>query len=256
MPRIRGSTGATGSGGAGTSDHGLLTGLADDDHTQYHNNARGDLRYTPIAERVTNGNTHDHSGGDGAQIDHGGLAGTGDDDHAQYHNDTRGDARYYRENEHINSSAGVGDAGKPIVLDAAGHVDATMLNDGDIDHGSIGGLTDDDHTQYMPSDGTIRDETGCHLMKYSDTGIDNTLDTIVANGANDVTAILSYDITISESAGGTGHTSGNLTPGNNAAVYNDGVDTLTLSVAADGSVTIQRTAGAATFSVFIDMRWI
>lgn len=28
-----------------TADHGALTGLADDDHTQYHNDARGDARY-------------------------------------------------------------------------------------------------------------------------------------------------------------------------------------------------------------------
>lgn len=33
------------SGGGGVTDHGLLTGLADDDHTQYHNDARGDARY-------------------------------------------------------------------------------------------------------------------------------------------------------------------------------------------------------------------
>jgi hypothetical protein len=33
----------------GVTDHGALTGLADDDHPQYHNDARGDLRYTPIA---------------------------------------------------------------------------------------------------------------------------------------------------------------------------------------------------------------
>lgn len=30
------------------SSHGALDGLADDDHPQYHNNARGDLRYEPI----------------------------------------------------------------------------------------------------------------------------------------------------------------------------------------------------------------
>lgn len=36
-------------GGGGTSDHGLLTGLGDDDHPHYHNDARGDARYTPIA---------------------------------------------------------------------------------------------------------------------------------------------------------------------------------------------------------------
>ncbi|MDZ4337467.1 MAG: urease accessory UreF family protein, partial [Pseudomonas sp.] len=40
---------AASGGGGGASDHGLLVGLADDDHPQYHNNARGDARYTPIA---------------------------------------------------------------------------------------------------------------------------------------------------------------------------------------------------------------
>jgi hypothetical protein len=33
----------------GVTDHGALTGLLDDDHPQYHNDARGDLRYAPIA---------------------------------------------------------------------------------------------------------------------------------------------------------------------------------------------------------------
>lgn len=57
-------------------------------------------------------------------------------------------AIYFTESEHIATSAGAGDAGKPIKLDAAGHVDASMINDGNIDHGSVGGLADDDHTQY------------------------------------------------------------------------------------------------------------
>jgi hypothetical protein len=42
------------------------------------------------------------------------------------------DSRYFTEAEHIATSAGAGDAGKPIVLDAAGHVDATMVNDADM----------------------------------------------------------------------------------------------------------------------------
>lgn len=37
-----------GGGGGGVTDHGMLTGLADDDHLQYHTDARGDARYTPI----------------------------------------------------------------------------------------------------------------------------------------------------------------------------------------------------------------
>lgn len=102
-------------------------------------------------------------------IDHGGLGGLSDDDHSQYHNDTRGDARYYteaeldagqldnryfRENEHISTSAGVADAGKPIVLNASGIIDSTMITSGSIDHGGTTGLGDDDHTQYFRTDGT------------------------------------------------------------------------------------------------------
>lgn len=37
-------------GVSGTSDHGGLTGLSDDDHPQYHNNARGDARYYQKSE--------------------------------------------------------------------------------------------------------------------------------------------------------------------------------------------------------------
>jgi hypothetical protein len=40
------------SGGSGFTDHGVLLGLGDDDHPQYHNDARGDARYTLIG--------HDH----------------------------------------------------------------------------------------------------------------------------------------------------------------------------------------------------
>ena len=100
--------------GGGIKDHGLLTGLADDDHSQYHNDTRGDVRY--YTKTLL----------DGGQMDN----------------------RYFTETEHLNSSAGAGDAGKPIKLDAAGHVDATMINDADVDHGTTTGLGDDDHTQY------------------------------------------------------------------------------------------------------------
>jgi len=70
-----------GGDGGGVTDHGALTGLADDDHAQYHNDTRGDARYAPVAKGVTNGDSHDHNGGDGGQVDHGGLAGLTDADH-------------------------------------------------------------------------------------------------------------------------------------------------------------------------------
>lgn len=39
--------------GATASDHGVLSGLLDDDHPQYHNDARGDLRYSQLSHSHT-----------------------------------------------------------------------------------------------------------------------------------------------------------------------------------------------------------
>lgn len=50
----------------GVTDHGLLSGLGDDDHTQYHNDTRGDARYNTKSEitallsgKSNTGHTHD-----------------------------------------------------------------------------------------------------------------------------------------------------------------------------------------------------
>jgi len=65
----------------------------------------------------------------------------------------------YEESDFINSSSGAADAGKPIVLDSTGKLDPSFYDFGDIDHGSLSGLGDDDHTQYSLADGS-RDYTG------------------------------------------------------------------------------------------------
>lgn len=44
-PDESGNVTVSGGGSGGTSDHGALSGLGDDDHTQYHNDSRGDARY-------------------------------------------------------------------------------------------------------------------------------------------------------------------------------------------------------------------
>lgn len=53
-------------GGGGVTDHGELTGLADDDHTQYLNNTRGDARYytkaqvdTSLSGKAATSHNHD-----------------------------------------------------------------------------------------------------------------------------------------------------------------------------------------------------
>ncbi|MHB8994558.1 MAG: beta strand repeat-containing protein [Armatimonadota bacterium] len=58
----------SGAGQGGGVGHAQLDGLGNDHHTQYHTDARGDARYVAVANVVTNGNNHDHSGGDGAAI--------------------------------------------------------------------------------------------------------------------------------------------------------------------------------------------
>ena len=86
--------------------------------------------------------------------------------------------------------------------------------------------------------------------------VDGTARTVIPNGAGDVTGILEVLFAIVESAGGIAGGEIAVNPGGVAVLYFDGVDTLTLSVAADGSATVQRTAGAATFKVSLWMTWI
>lgn len=155
-------------------------------------------------------------------FDHGELTGLDDDDHSHYHTDARGDARYYTEteldagqldtlyfgeDEFLDTSAGAGDAGKPIKLDAGGHIDATMVNDADVDHGSVGGLADDDHSQYH-TDGraatwlAANHETTYNHVNYDTaygwgdhagagylTSESDTLDTVTGRGATTANTI-------------------------------------------------------------------
>ena len=65
---------------AGITAHGALTGLANDDHGQYHTDARGDARY-PLRSALV-------------AATHAALTGLGADDHPQYLTNGRGDSRY------------------------------------------------------------------------------------------------------------------------------------------------------------------
>jgi len=101
------------------------------------------------------------------------------------------EATGYETSEFINVSTGAPDAGKPIVLDSTGKIDASMIDQGDIDHGSIGGLGDDDHTQYILVDGT-RAFTGSQSMgSFNLTSVaDPTTSTI--NSASDDAVPMSF----------------------------------------------------------------
>jgi hypothetical protein len=61
-------------------------------------------------------------------LSHGDLADLDQDDHPQYHTDARGDARYFLQSQFIDVSTGAPDAGKPVLTDSGGKVDATLLD--------------------------------------------------------------------------------------------------------------------------------
>ena len=92
-----------GGGGGGATDHGALTGLSDDDHAQYHNNARGDARYSLLAHT----HSYDPSGtAAGLIASHEGAA----DPHSIYLTATEGNAAYATVG-HSHSNATTGTAG-------------------------------------------------------------------------------------------------------------------------------------------------
>lgn len=62
-------------------------------------------------------------------------------------NQQTSDGRFFQESEFLQTSAGVGDAGKPVKLDADGNVDASMVNDADVDHTGIGSIGSNTHAQ-------------------------------------------------------------------------------------------------------------
>jgi hypothetical protein len=113
---------------------------------------------------VTNGDSHDHAGGDGAQVDHGGLAGLSDNDHTQYilHSiaDAQGDILVA---SGADTFARLAKGASGYVLQAGASTlswanvgvtngdshDHAGGDGGQIDHGGLAGLSDDDHTQYI-----------------------------------------------------------------------------------------------------------
>ncbi len=202
-------------GGGGVTDHGALTGLADDDHTQYYNQTRGDARYSQLghghSEYIGEAPIDDNyyarrnaawelspTGGGGGVTDHGALTGLADDDHTQYHNDTRGDARYSQlahEHDHGALTGLADDDHTQYYNQTRGDARYSQTSHNH-DHGALTGLADDDHTQYYnQSRGDAR---------YSQTGHTHSHASITDRNADDShpqSAItgLTYDLAVLES---------------------------------------------------------
>jgi hypothetical protein len=124
----------------GATDHGALTGLLDDDHTQYHNDTRGDARYYTKAASDANYAT----AAQGTKAD----SATQPGDNVS---DLTNDAGYITGLANLDDigdvtiTAGVND--QVLTLEAGVWVNKTPAS-GVTDHGLLNGLADDDHTQY------------------------------------------------------------------------------------------------------------
>lgn len=92
--------------------------------------------------------------------------------------------------------------------------------------------------------------------EFNVTAIGAAAQTVITDMPGDVSAILSILYAVSESGGGVSAGSANCAPGGTVDLYDDGVDVLTLTVAANGGITVARSAGAETFELRLSMVWI
>lgn len=103
----------------------------------------------------------------------------------------------------------------------------------------------------------VRDSNGS-FMHRSLSGIVGSAQTVVTNGTGDVTLVLSGTFTISDGAGNVaGGVITATAPSGTFNLYDDGgTNTCQLQVAADGGVTVVRTAGARTYACNLVLNWL
>lgn len=106
----------------------------------------------------------------------------------------------------------------------------------------------------------VHDGTGGWL-KVSKTGIVGSAQTIIPDGTGDVLYVLGGRAVVRDSAGAVVHLEigsggSGITPGGSQVLTTAVGNAITLSVAANGSVTVVRTAGTRTFTLGLDLAWL
>lgn len=138
-------------------DHGSISGLGDDDHPQYAGISQsetitGSWSFTTVptsgtpttGAHVTNKNYVDSLISSSVITDHGALSGLGDDDHSQYAGISQSETISGSWSFSAIPSCGVTPTSGSHLANKS-YVDSNIVSD----HGSLSGLSDDDHTQYL-----------------------------------------------------------------------------------------------------------
>ncbi|PHR02365.1 MAG: hypothetical protein COB29_13985 [Sulfitobacter sp.] len=167
VPGPPGNNGAEGAEGQSAYDFWLSQGNAGTEN-DFIASLKGDKGET---------GTQGPAGQNATVPDHSSIPGLDADDHTQYHNDTRGDARYFQKTHFVDSSSGAGDAGKPVILDAAGKLDASMVSNGEAGAWGIitGNLVDQTDLQAALNGKSATDHTHINA-EVGLTNVDNTSD--------------------------------------------------------------------------------
>jgi hypothetical protein len=187
----------------GTTDHGTLDGLADDDHTQYilHSlaDATSDFLVATGADTFAKKTLAETGAILEADLDHGNIQGIGDDDHTQYFllaGETT-DAKLYSgadliiysdagstEKARIDGATGnITTAGTVDGKDIATHVDDTTIHFdelGELSNVSVAGVSQGEVLTYAGSDWTpsgimVHAAIPCYSFK-------NDIDVVIADG--------------------------------------------------------------------------
>lgn len=95
------------------------------------------------------------------------------------------------------------------------------------------------------------------FMFVTKTGINGTVQTIIPNGTGDVTRRLYIRGVIEDGTGGSATLGGGISAPGSMWLWDDGgTNRVTLTLAANGEVTVQRTAGSRTYSIAVTITWL